>query len=154
MFSEELRNEILERVYHRGGRYVAMDKTGKIYAYEKKPELDDNGDWLDVSGFDGVVIELTYFDDLFPDLQMHVKQLIDINEELNLINWELIPIDTPVLVSNNREKWIKGHFSGYKKLKSSMKYYTFPNGQTSWSAEKNVDCMWGYCKLADMGEVK
>jgi len=61
MTDNELRKEILLRVYNRGVRYVARDLSGEIYAYEEKPEFDNDGCWWDVSeDLTKVIVELTY----------------------------------------------------------------------------------------------
>lgn len=154
MTDAELRKEILERVYRQGCRYVARDITGEIYAYDKKPQLGCGGFWEGISEYDGIVIELTYFGDVFPDLRMCIETLIDISKELKIVDWAAIPIDTPVLVSNDQERWERRYYAGYND-DGGRPFKAFTSGRTSWSAQNNTAyTFWEYCELANMDEVK
>jgi hypothetical protein len=63
------------------------------------------------------------------------------------IDWSKVVIDTPILVSNDGNKWLNRYFAKY----TSGKVYAFANGSTSWSFDKK-DCKlkdWKYVKLAN-----
>lgn len=148
MTDEELRKEILQRVYNRGARYVAKDANGEIYAYENKPSLDALGYWKDMTeDLNSVIVELTYFDDVFPDLRMCIETLLDISKELKILDWGAVEINTKVLVSNDCDIWYRRHFFKYMPSETA-KYWTYAKGQTSWSCE-NLPEFWEYCKLAE-----
>lgn len=151
MTDEELRKEILQRVYNKKARYVVRDITGEIYAYDEKPKFDNGGYWW---GEGDIVIELTYFGDVFPDLRMCIETLIDISKELKIVDWAAIPIDTPVLVSNDQERWERRYYAGYND-DGGRPFKAFTSGRTSWSAQNNTAyTFWEYCELANMDEVK
>ena len=63
------------------------------------------------------------------------------------IDWSKVVIDTPILVSNDGNKWLNRYFAKY----TGGKVYAFANGSTSWSFGKKdykiID--WKYVKLAD-----
>lgn len=44
------------------------------------------------------------------------------------VEWNKAPIDTPVLVSNNGEKWYRRYFAG---VNDEGKPLVFPDGRTS-----------------------
>ncbi len=64
------------------------------------------------------------------------------------VEWNKAPIDTPVLVSNNGEKWYRRYFAG---VNDEGKPLVFPDGRTSWS---NARCsrMWTSYKYIELAE--
>lgn len=66
------------------------------------------------------------------------------------IDWSKVPIDTPVLVSNNGEKWYRRYFAS---VDDEGKPLVFPDGRTSWS---NARCsrMWTSYKYIELAEVE
>lgn len=67
------------------------------------------------------------------------------------VNWYTVPIDTPVLVSNNnnkeRRRWGRGHFAGVDRY---GKPQTFARGRTSWSNGEYPYEIFDYIKLAEV----
>lgn len=66
------------------------------------------------------------------------------------VDWRNIPIDTPVLVSNDESFWYNRYFAG---VNDEGKPFVFPDGRTSWS---NMRCsrMWTSYKYIKLAEVK
>ena len=65
------------------------------------------------------------------------------------IDWSKVPIDTPVLVSNNKKSWYNRYFAG---IDDTDRLLIFPDGRTSWSS-KGRGCMilpYKYIKLAEV----
>ena len=69
-----------------------------------------------------------------------------------MVNWNNIPIDTPVLVQNEGNSlWYKRYFA---KVDKDGRIYTFPNGTTSFSCSDTLDALnelvipWDIAKLA------
>lgn len=61
------------------------------------------------------------------------------------IDWEKVPVDTPVLVwDDNKEKLKRRYFSAY--VKSDSLYETFNDGATSWTT--CATSRWKHCELA------
>ena len=74
-------------------------------------------------------------------------QLIDIAEYLGITDWSKVPVDTPVLISNDKEIWFKRYFARYE----DEKVYCWLNGKTSWTAEYEFSTgHWNYAKLAEV----
>ena len=65
------------------------------------------------------------------------------------IDWSKVPIDTPILVSNNKKSWYNRYFAG---IDDADRLLIFPDGRTSWS-NKGRGCMilpYKYIKLAEI----
>lgn len=74
-------------------------------------------------------------------------QLIDIAEYLGITDWSKVPVDTPVLISNDKEIWFKRYFARYE----DGKVYCWLNGKTSWTAGCEFSTgHWDYAKLAEV----
>lgn len=72
------------------------------------------------------------------------------------IDWSKVPIDTPVLVSDDKKIWVRRHFAT-PALKNDDPFTvrTFVDGKTEWSStamreEELESCeRWRYAKLAE-----
>lgn len=66
------------------------------------------------------------------------------------VDWSKVPVDTPVLVSNDGDFWLNRYFAG---VDDEGKPFVFPDGRTSWS---NTRCsrMWTSYKYIELAEVK
>lgn len=85
-----------------------------------------------------------------PDVMIGMEnrqELIDIAEELGIVDWSKVPVDTPVLVSNDNKEWIKRYFARYE----DGNVYCWLNGKTSWTAICELSIgHWDYAKLAEV----
>lgn len=61
------------------------------------------------------------------------------------VDWSKVPKDTKVLVGYFPRPGEKRYFAEYK----NGKFYTYGNGQTSWSKDDCELVEWKYCKLAE-----
>lgn len=73
------------------------------------------------------------------------------------VDWTKVPIDTPVLVSNDKKIWVRRHFATPAlKNDDSFTVRTFADGKTEWSStamreEELESCeRWRYAKLAEV----
>lgn len=66
------------------------------------------------------------------------------------IDWSKVPVDTPVLVSNDKDFWYNRYFAS---VDDEGKPLVFPDGRTSWS---NMRCgrMWTSYKYIKLAEVE
>lgn len=65
------------------------------------------------------------------------------------VDWSKVPVDTPVLVSNDKKFWFNRYFAG---VDDDGRLFIFQNGRTSWS-NKGYDRMvmpYKYIKLAEV----
>ena len=65
------------------------------------------------------------------------------------IDWSKVPIDTPVLVSNNKKSWYNRYFAG---IDDADRLLIFPDGRTSWSNKGRgyMILPYKYIKLAEV----
>ena len=65
------------------------------------------------------------------------------------VDWSKVPIDTPVLVSNNKDFWYNRYFAG---VDNEGKIFVFPDGRTSWSNASlgRMGVSYKYIKLAEV----
>jgi hypothetical protein len=65
------------------------------------------------------------------------------------IDWSKVAVDTPVLVSDNGEKWYRRYFAG---VDDKGRLFMFPNGRTSWSNKGygRMPVPFKYIKLAEV----
>ena len=82
------------------------------------------------------------------------EEPLDITKELGIVDWENVPVDTKVFVSDDGEKWERRYFKRYNKLfrenNEEYPYSCFRVGCTSWSSGEEYDEVgWKYCKLAE-----
>lgn len=83
-----------------------------------------------------------------------ISELAEMNFEeiINDIDWSKVPVDTKILVSDNREDWFKKYFAKYEKGKIYT-IYTWANGRTSFTAKYDNDVIsWKYARLYKEGE--
>lgn len=79
----------------------------------------------------------------------HKKKIIDwLNAEYQEppVDWSNVPIDTPVLASNDGKHWSRLYFAG---VGDDGNPETFYAGATSWSNSIIEHCSYKYVKLAE-----
>lgn len=64
------------------------------------------------------------------------------------VDWNKVPIDTPVLASLDGERWYRRYFAGVRDGKPE----TYDSGATSWSVDNNRTCVCDYMRLAEGNE--
>ena len=64
------------------------------------------------------------------------------------VDWNKVPIDTPVLASFDGKRWYRRYFAGMRDGKPE----TYDSGTTSWSVDDNRTCSWKFVKLAEGNE--
>jgi len=85
-----------------------------------------------------------------PDVMLGMEnrqELIDIAEELGIVDWSKVPVDTPILVSLDDKLWLCRYFADFK----NGIVYTWSNGATSWSVPRREHKdAWSFAKLAEV----
>lgn len=154
---------ILETLYNHKDkyRYIVRGVDSDILAFSQKPvkKYDDGLEsyvWGTQNNdgaceFVGCVTSLLYgvVEEVL-NISWDDEEPLDITKELGIVDWENVPVDTKVLVSDNGKNWEKRHFKCYDKENGEYKYICFRDGSTSWSDNfENITCSWKYCKLAE-----
>lgn len=139
---------LLLQVYRAKYRYIAMDKDGKLFAFVCTPVKYKNT-WKCLNGdYDEIP---DYLRELINQLvSWEDKEPLDIGKYLGIVDWENVPVDTKVFVSDDGRNWERRHFKCYDKENNKGKCVCFADGRTSWSNKDNHEGIgWGYCKLAE-----
>ena len=114
---------------------LRKENVGKLYKFKEVVyEVAENSnsvlELIDTN--DGATIEVGVY-------------LIDIinGEFEEYLDWTKVPVDAKVLVSNDGEDWIRRYFAKYE----DEYVYTFRNGLSSFTTEKDDVYRWNYAKL-------
>lgn len=130
MTKKEFTDNLFKAMYELGYRKAEVAK-GSVFFYKCDILV---GVWTP-----RMPVELTCF--------TNNPQCIDIAEYLGIVDWSKVPVDTPVLISNDKKIWFKRYFARYE----DGKVYCWLNGKTSWTAECEFSTgHWDYVKLAEV----
>ena len=143
---------LLSKVYESGYRYMAMDKNGGVFLFKNKPYKLTWG-WSD-SEYDYDKFPMYICESVNLLVSWKDENPFDIGKYLGIIDWENVPVDTKVLVSDDGKNWARRYFKCYNKLirknNEEYPYVCFLSGCTSWSiGEECNETSWKYCKLAE-----
>lgn len=141
---EQGRKGVFKKLYDAGWRYCVANTYGNVYLTDEKPTMDEDVDEFmmrscnEYIGADG-------FKNALPKLK--ANEVLSIAEELGIIDWANIPVDTPVRVWNNASTTKeKRHFAGYE----NGCVLTWSHGGTSWSSPKHCVSEWDHAELVEL----
>ena len=142
---EQGREWLLKKLYDDGWRYYVMDKYKNIYLTNENPyKFNDTGEIM-LSSCEKA-IGITAINMIFPEL--NCNECISIAEELGIVDWSKVKVDTPILVREmDGCPWKKRYFAFFDgRIVQAWRY-----GATSWSIENKRDTIsWPYAKLAEV----
>ena len=135
------REWLFQKLYDDGWRYIIGSNSTFIYLTKIKPLIIDG--FYKCNGEEYTCIGRTH--GILPDLE--IGEVMDIVDELGIIDWSKVEVDTPVLVSNDNKEWIKRYFARYE----DGNVYCWLSGKTSWTAICELSIgHWDYTKLAEV----
>lgn len=139
------REWLLQKLYDDGWRYLAMNNFGELYLTNEKPLMYDDVDQIRIASCKKAMMA-TAFTNILPKLKCN--ECISIAEELGIVDWSKVAVDTPILVRDIKgQEWGKRYFAFFK----DGKVYAWVGGTTSWSADNDKDVLkWEYAKLAEV----
>ena len=136
------REWLLQKLYDAGWRYYAKNVGGTAFLTTKKPII--NQGILEITS-GGTTRCINNISEIMPVIDRN--GLVDIAEELGIVDWSKVKVDTPVLVSLGDNSWLCRYFADFK----NGIVYTWSNGATSWSVTKREHKdAWGCAKLAEV----
>lgn len=139
---EQGREWLLQKLYDDGWRYYAKNVGGTVFLTTKKPIMGQG--ILEITS-GGTTRCINIISEIMPEIDRN--GLVDIAEELGIIDWSKVAVDTPVLVSNDNKEWIKRYFARYE----DGNVYCWLSGKTSWTATGELSIgYWNYAKLAEV----
>lgn len=139
---EQGREWLLQKLYDDGWKYYVKNIGDTAFVTTKRPVMNDG--ILDINS-GGHVRCINNISKIMPKIECN--EVLDIAEELGIVDWRNVAVDTPVLVSVNGVKWYKRYFAkaGYCDV------YVWNKGATSWSIENVNDTeVWNHIKLAEV----
>lgn len=135
---------LFHKLYDAGWRYIVADNYDNIYLTNEKPLMFDGVDEVRISSCEKAM-GVSAFKSILPKLNRN--ECISIGEELGIIDWSKVAVDTPVLVSNDNKEWIKRYFARYE----DGNVYCWLSGKTSWTATCELSIgHWDCTKLAEV----
>ena len=142
---EQGREWLFQKLYDDGWRYIVADKYDNMYLTNEKPSMFDDVDEVRISsckkyiGITGVMAALP---------KLSANEVFDIAEELDIVDWSKVAVDTPILVKQHeQDKWEKRHFAYFK----DGRVCAWLCGATSWSADYGDDITnWNFEKLEEV----
>lgn len=142
MNDEQGKKWLLQKLYDAGWRYLFEDYCGNVWATKERPRANKFGENEIVGSFSSI----TNIKKLLP--KTNLNQYLSIAEELGIIDWDKVPVDTPILVKQSGgDDWEKRHFAYFK----DGRVYAWLSGTTSWTNNNaNNTFSWGKAKLAEV----
>ena len=142
---EQGREWLLQKLYEEGWRYCVMDNYENIYLTNEKPSMYDDADEIRVSSINEYR-NINVIGVMLPTLNRN--ECIDIAEELGIVDWSKVKVDTPILVSCDGKNWYNRYFASF----DGISVMAWEYGATSWSIDDADDEVyrWNYAKLAEV----
>jgi hypothetical protein len=137
---EQGKKWLLQKLYDDGWKYYVKNVDNIAFVTTKRPVMDDG--ILDVNS-GGHIKCINNISKIMPQIERN--EVLSIAEELGIIDWNEVPVDTPILVSKNKTKWERRYFAKYE----DGAVFAFRNGATSWS-DDSWPFDWDYAKLAEV----
>ena len=133
---------LLQKLYDDGWKYYVKSVGGIAFVTTKRPVMNDG--ILDINS-GGHVKCINNISKIMTQIERN--EVLNIADELGIIDWSKVAVDTPVLVSNDNKEWIKRYFARYE----DGNVYGWLNGKTSWTATGELSIgYWNYAKLAEV----
>jgi hypothetical protein len=139
------REWLLQKLYDDGWKYYVKNVDNIAFVTTKRPVMDD--DILDVNS-GGHIKCINNISKIMPQIEQN--EVLNIAEELGIVDWSKVEVDTPIFVKNRIEDvWNCRYFAKYE----DGKVYTWCGGRTSWSnvISSYEPVNWKYAELADKG---
>ena len=139
------REWLIQKLYDDGWRYCVMDNFDNLYLTNEKPSMYDDVNEIRISSCKKAM-GASAFKNILPKLKCN--ECISIAEELGIVDWSKVAVDTPILVSGDGKYWYKRYFASF----DGCDVLAWEYGATSWSVENAEDEVfkWNYAKLAEV----
>lgn len=138
---EQGREWLLQKLYDDGWKYYVKNIGDTVFVTTKRPVMNDG--ILDINS-GGHVRCINNISKIMPKIERN--EVLDIAEELGIVDWSKVEVDTPIFVRNSiAEVWKCRYFAEYE----DGKVYTWRDGKTSWSnVVSDRPVAWEYAELA------
>ena len=135
---------MLQHIYDKGFKYVFYNSERCVYqASQKEPCFEDDV-FMYCDGFRQDFVD-GFSSEVLNDL-LNGQNYINIAEELEVVDWSQVAVDTPVLVrDDDNYTWAKRYFAKYE----DGIVYVYPMGTTKWSSNNRDLIPYVQAKLAE-----
>lgn len=141
---EQGREWLLQKLYDDGWRYIVADNFENIFLTGEKPTMYDDVDEVRISSCEKCIGAYSIAR-ILPKLKSN--EVFSIEEELGIVDWSKVKVDTPVLVRDfENQDWEKRYFAFF----DDELIYAWDGGATSWSVKNKDAIPWKYAKLAEV----
>nr|DAR68070.1 MAG TPA: hypothetical protein [Caudoviricetes sp.] len=142
---EQGREWLLQKLYDEGWRYIVADSFENIFLTSEKPSMYDDVDELRIGSCKKCMGAYSIAK-ILPKLK--ANEVFSIEEELGIIDWFKVKVDTPILVKQQKEyRWEKRYFAFFE----NGKVNAWMCGTTSWTSKiAGGATVWNYAKLAEV----
>nr|DAK01909.1 MAG TPA: hypothetical protein [Caudoviricetes sp.] len=95
-----------------------------------------------------------FADSVLPSCSMEALEWADAEYIEPEVDWSKVPVDTPILVSDDNKRWYRSYFAEYNN--EDHQVWTWRGGRTSWSINYDGAYLvsnreaWKYAKLAEV----
>lgn len=137
------REWLLQKLYDDGWKYYVKNIGDTAFVTTKRPVVNDGV--LDINS-GGTVKCINNISKIMPQIERN--EVLNIVEELGLVDWSKVPVDTPILVWDVvGKKKLKRYFAFFE----NGRVHAWDGGATSWSID-NEGCEngWNYAELAEV----
>ena len=140
---EQGREWLLQKLYDDGWKYYVKNIGDTAFVTTKRPVMNDGV--LDINS-GGTVKCINNISKIMPKIERN--EVLYIAEELGVVDWSKVPVDTPILVwDGGSEKKLKRYFAYFE----NGRVHTWGSGATSWSSnDRDYVSDWDYAKLAEV----
>lgn len=138
---EQGREWVLQKLYDDGWRYIVGSADDYVFITKSEPNIVD-GFFRSIGLCE--IYKHTELKNVLPSLER--GEVMNIAEELGIVDWSKVEVDTPIFVRNRIEDvWKCRYFAKYE----DGKVYTWCGGRTSWSNVISYEPVnWEYAELA------
>ena len=135
------REWLLQKLYDDGWRYIVGSADDYVFITKSEPNIV-NGLFRSVGIWE--IYKHIELKSVLPSLER--GEVMNIAEELGIVDWSKVEVDTPIFVRNRIEDmWKCRYFAKYE----DGKVYTWCGGRTSWSNVISYEPVnWEYAELA------
>ena len=132
------REWLLQKLYDDGWKYYVKSVGNIAFITTERPVVNDGILDINSGGHVKCINNIS---------KIERNEVLNIAEELGIVDWSKVAVDTPVLVSNDNKEWIKRYFARYE----DGNVYCWLSGKTSWTAICELSIgRWDYTKLAEV----
>ena len=134
---------MFQHIYDKGFKYIFYNSERCVYQASQKEPCFEDDTFMYCDGFRQDFVDW-FSSEVLNDL-LDGQNYINLLEELGVVDWSTVEVDTPVLVKDNGDRyWHRRYFAKYE----NNTVYVYPHGTTNWSNEDMAIISFDHVQLA------